>query len=209
MRLRFISRILVGTLVVVVGLTLFVHDRLAQSHPSASVAKLHGVDMGGDPAPNFTLVDQTGTPVSLQQLRGHPVILTFLYTHCPDVCPLTAEKLHTATQSLGAQTTQVGWLTVSIDPVGDTPAAASGFVAAHHLTGQMRYLLGTQAQLQPVWDAYHIAVKPGSDGQAQIHTVTHSLGVYLIDAHGRERAYFDSTFDPSEVSADLRTLLAS
>ncbi|MGZ3582838.1 MAG: SCO family protein [Ktedonobacterales bacterium] len=206
MKLRLISRVLVLALVVIVGSIIVVHDRLAQSHPTTS-SKMAGIDLGGEPAPNFALVDQNRAPVSLEAQRGHPVVLTFLYTHCPDECPLTAEKLHTTVQSLGPRAADVRWLVVSIDPVGDTPADASQFVAAHHLTGQMQYLLGTQSQLQPIWDAYHIAVQPGEDAQAQVRSVTHSLGVFVIDGQGHERAYFDQTFSPEELTGDLRALL--
>jgi protein SCO1/2 len=197
-------------LVVVVGSIIVVHDRLAQIHPASTstpASKLTGMDLGREPAPNFALVDQNGTPVSLEAQRGHPVVLTFFYTHCPDVCPLTAEKLHTTVQSLGPRAADVRWLVVSIDPVGDTPAAATQFVAAHHLTGQVHYLLGTQSQLQPVWDAYHIAVLPGADAQAQMRPVTHSAGVYVIDGQGRQRVYFDQAVDPEELASDLRVLL--
>ena len=206
MKLRMISRVLVLALVVVVGSIIILHDRLAQSHPTAAPT-LAGIDLGRDPAPNFTLVDQDGAPASLEAQRGHPVVLTFLYTHCPDACPLTAEKLHAAEQSLGRRAADVRWLVVSIDPVGDTPADASKFVAAHHLTGRVHYLLGSQAQLQPVWGAYHIAVQPGQDAQAQVRSVVHSLGVYVIDGQGRERVYLDQDFDPAGLAGDLRTLL--
>ncbi len=206
MKLRLISRVLVLALVVVVGSIIALHNRLAQSQSTAS-PKLVGIDMGSDPAPGFTLVDQNGAPVSLEAQRGHPVVLTFLYTHCPDACPLTAEKLHAAEQSLGPRAADVRWLVVSIDPEGDTPADASKFVAAHHLTGQVHYLLGSQSQLQPVWSAYHIAVQPGQDAQAQVRSVVHSLGVYVIDGQGRERVYLDQDFDPAGLTSDLRALL--
>jgi protein SCO1/2 len=206
MKLRLISRVLVLALVVVVGSIIALHDRLSQSQSTAS-PKLVGIDMGREPAPGFTLVDQNGASVSLEAQRGHPVVLTFLYTHCPDACPLTAEKLHAAEQSLGTRGADVRWLVVSIDPAGDTPAAASQFVAAHHLTGQARYLLGSQNQLQPVWSAYHIAVQPGQDAQAQVRSVVHSLGVYVIDGQGRERVYLDQDFDPAGLASGLRVLL--
>ena len=206
MKLRLISRVLVLALVLVVGSVIVLRDRLAQSHPTAQ-SKLVGIDLGRDAAPNFALVDQDGAPVSLDAQRGHPVVLTFLYTHCPDACPLTAEKLHAAAQSLGPRAADVRWLVVSIDPVGDTPADATKFVAAHHLNGEVHYLLGTQNQLQPIWGAYHIAVQPGQDAQAQVRSVVHSLGLYVIDGQGRERVYMDQTFDPGDLAGDLRVLL--
>ncbi|MFI5274579.1 MAG: SCO family protein [Ktedonobacterales bacterium] len=205
MNLRLISRLIVLVLVVAVGGLLVVHQATSTSHPS--VPTLKGADLGATPAPNFTLTDSSGAAVTLSRLAGHPVVVTFLYTHCPDECPLTAEKLHTAMQQLGTKaTSKVDWLVVSVDPQGDTPAAAAQFLAAHHLTGAVRYLLGTLQQLQPVWDAYHIAVAPGTDATTQVGAVTHTVGAYLLDAQGRERIYLDDTFDPQTLTGDLRAL---
>lgn len=210
MKLRLISRVIVVVLVVVVGALIVVRSRAdAGPHTSAgtSAPKLAGADLGAVPAPNFTLTDASGSTLTLSKLRGHPVVVTFLYTHCPDECPLTAEKLRAAIGALGAKSaTKVDWLVVSVDPAGDTPAAAQAFLATHHINGVVHYLLGTQQQLQPVWDAYHIAVQPGSDAMAQIGSVSHTIGVYILDARGDERIYLDDTFDPQTLATDLRAL---
>src|SRR5947207_2035508 len=84
--------------------------------------------------------------------------LTFLYTHCPGPCPLMAEKLRSTAELLGTQANQVTWLAVSLDPKEDTPASATAFVETHRLTGQLHYLLGTRAELEPTWKAYAIGV---------------------------------------------------
>jgi len=211
MRLRLISRGMVLALVVLVGAIIVIHDRATQPAAPASPVRptpsASRIDLGGAPAPAFTLTDQDGAPVSLAALAGRPVVLTFLYTHCPDECPLTAEKLHAAVAALGADGSRVAWLAVSVDPVGDTPAAAASFVSAHHLTGYMRYLVGTQQQLAPVWEAYHVAVQPSGDAAAQMGSVAHSIGVYLIDAKGHERAFYDASFSSDDVVSDLRALL--
>ena len=208
-RLRSISRVLVVVLVVLVSLIIALHDRLTLGEAAPrSHAALHGVLLGNAAAPAFTLADQSGASVSLAALAGHPVVLTFLYTRCPTVCPLTAEKLHAAVVALGGQAAQVDWLAVSMDPVGDTPQAARDFVAAHHLTGTLRYLLGTQAQLMPVWGAYHIAVAATGDAMAASGPITHNVGVYLLDKHGAEREFYDDAFTVDDVASDLRLLLA-
>jgi protein SCO1 len=209
-RLRSISRVLVAALVVVVGLIIALHERLARGEPApqSHAAVLHGILLGNAAAPTFTLTDQSGASVSLAALAGHPVVLTFLYTWCPTVCPLTAEKLHAAAAALSGQAAQVDWLAVSMDPVGDTPQAARDFVAAHHLTGTLRYLLGTQTQLAPLWSAYHIAVAATGDAMAASGPITHTVGVYLLDKHGAEREFYDDSFTAEDVASDLRLLLA-
>ncbi|HEX6122087.1 MAG TPA: SCO family protein [Ktedonobacterales bacterium] len=199
MKLRMISRGIVVALVVMVGVVILIHNRQAESHPTA---RLTGTDLGAMVAPGFQLSDQNGKRVSLGDLRGHPTVLAFLYTHCPDECPLTAEKLHTAAGMLGSQASEVRWVAISVDPVGDTPQTATAFVHTHRLDGELRYLLGSREQLAPIWDAYHIGVDDEANGE-----VTHAGALYLLDGQGRERVFLGADFDPKVLAADLRALL--
>ena len=89
----------------------------------------------------------TGTPVTLAGQRGRYVLVTFLYTHCPDVCPLIAANLNAALRTLGAGTKHVRVLAVSVDPKGDTAAAVRAYRTRMHLLPQFRYLIGTRAEL--------------------------------------------------------------
>ena len=102
-------------------------------NPATSTSNLQGTDLGGIPAPDFRLKDQFGNSISLAQFKGKPVVFTFLYTHCPDVCPLTAEKIHTTMQSLGSNAAHIAVLAVSMDPKGDTATAAQNFAKVHKL----------------------------------------------------------------------------
>src|SRR6266536_6695405 len=70
---------------------------------STNQSALQGTDLGGTIAPDFKLTDQFGKTITLSQFKGKPTILTFLYTHCPDQCPLTAEKLHAVILNLGSR----------------------------------------------------------------------------------------------------------
>ena len=88
-----------------------------------------------------------GQPVNLASYRGKAVFVTFLYTHCPDVCPLIASQLHNALSRLGSKAGQVQLVAVSVDPRGDTSANVARFLKEHQLTGQMQYLIGSAAEL--------------------------------------------------------------
>lgn len=204
MKLRVVSRWMVISLVVLLAAVIFIHSRLDQSHAAPA---LQGTSLGGTPAPAFSLADQSGATVSLASLKGRPVVVAFMYTHCPDECPY-AELLHTSAQQLGAQTAQVSWVAISVDPAGDTPADAAAFVAEHHLTGYVRYLLGTQAQLAPLWHAYGIVPQTGSNVATNGAAGDQGRGIFVLDGQGRERIYLGYPFNPSVLSADLRALLA-
>ncbi|HEX5506613.1 MAG TPA: SCO family protein [Thermomicrobiales bacterium] len=165
------------------------------------------------PAADFTLRDQDGRPVHLAALRGKVVVLTFLYTHCPDVCPLIAGKLAYAQRDLAPEADKVVFLAVSVDPVGDTPAAVRQFDAARGLTGaNWHYLLGTRAALTPVWASYYVGAEagevPGAPA-ARVSTpgaglVFHTATVYVLDPRQRERVAFDADFAVDDLVHDVR-----
>ncbi len=165
---------------------------------------LQGTDLGSIPAPDFQLKDQSGNSISLAQFKGKPVVLTFLYTHCPDVCPLTAEKLHATMQSLGQNAQQVAVLAVSMDPKGDTAAAAQNFSKVHKMSDYWHFLIGAHDELAPVWASYSVDAQAATSNG----TVSHSSAIYVIDKQGRERVLLDNDFSSGQLAADLKILLA-
>ena len=176
----------------------------ANSNPATNQSNLQGTNLGSTAAPNFSLKDQFGNSISLLQFKGKPVVLTFLYTHCPDVCPLTAEKLHTTMLSLGNNAQQVVVLAVSMDPKGDTAAAAQNFSKVHKLGDYFHYLIGSHNELAPVWASYSVDAQAATSSG----TVNHSSALYVIDKQGHERVLLDNGFSPSQLASDLKVLLA-
>jgi protein SCO1/2 len=153
--------------------------------------------------PDFALRDQHGSVVRLSAQRGKVVVLTFLYTHCPDLCPLTAVHIQDALRRLGARATGVTVLAVSVDPKGDTPTAVQRFVRSHRLGPQFHYLTASRRVLAPLWRRYD--VKSVSVGGAD---PDHTLYVLLLDRSGKTRVLFDATATPAAMAHDLRLLLA-
>jgi protein SCO1/2 len=147
-------------------------------------------------APAFRLADQNGRPVALQGGKG-VTLVTFLYVHCPDVCPLIASRLNTALPRLG---TGARVLAVSVDPKGDTPAAVRAYVRARHLRPAFHYLRGTRAQVAPVWKGYYVGQQdaPG--------TVLHTAMTILVDGDGRERVRYDASATPADIEHDVQAL---
>lgn len=167
-------------------------------------APLAGTELGATDAPDFTLTDGvSGRAVTLSAHRGQVIALTFLYTTCPDVCPLTATRFRAAQTELQGDASRVTFIAVSVDPDRDTPKAVQDFSTAHGLAANWYYLVGGRAQLSPVWAAYGIGVQAGST------TVTHNDAVYLIDARGRERVLLHSEDLAGDLTSDLRALLKS
>lgn len=170
---------------------------------TSPLSGLQGTDLGGTVAPDFHLVDQSGKQVTLSQFRGKPVVLTFLYARCPDVCPLTAETLRATQTQLGVDASQVIMLAISVDPKGDTQAAVQNFSTQHKLTKNWHYLIGTQSELSPVWNSYSVYAQP-ENGATSMHT----SAAYIIDKTGRERVLFSDQFTTAQLVDDLKVLLA-
>jgi protein SCO1/2 len=155
------------------------------------------------PAPALGLADSTGKRLDLASLRGKAVLVTFLYTHCPDVCPLIAGNLHTSLAKLGARASRVQLVAVSTDPKGDTPKAANRFLAEHQLTGAMRYLVGSKAELAAVWKAWGVIARPDSTDPTKVE---HSAPIYGVSASGKITTLYPANFNPAQIVNDVPIL---
>ena len=130
-------------------------------------------------------------------------MVTFLYTHCPDVCPLIAGNLHTTLNELGPRARDVQLIAVSVDPHGDTAAAVTRFLSEHELTGQMQYLIGSAPQLSRTWKAWNV----GSSQEANTpELVAHTALVYGISASGKLSTIYNADFKPSQIIHDVPIL---
>jgi protein SCO1 len=142
--------------------------------------------------------------VTLAGQRGRFVLVTFLYGHCPDVCPLIAQNLNAALRRLGASRDRVRVLAVSVDPGGDTPAAVRAYARARGLLPQFRYLIGTPAALHATWAAWGVlSVRKDPE------LVDHVAYTALVDPSGRQRVLYDAQVKAAQVLHDLRLLMRS
>jgi protein SCO1 len=160
------------------------------------------------PAPALTtLHNYNGSSFDLASDRGKAVFVTFLYAHCPDVCPLIASNLHnTYAQMTPAMRAHTAIVAVSVDPRGDTPATVTTFVRQHQLTGEAAYLLGSATQLGRVWEAW----KVGSQADAnEPGRVSHTALIYGISASGKLTTIYSANFEPKQIIHDVPSLLAS
>jgi len=147
-------------------------------------------------APDFTLRDQDGEPIRMRDLRGQPVIVTFLYTRCGDSCPPQAQQVKAALDELGRD---VPALAVSVDPTQDTPASARHFLSKQGMIGRMEWALGTRTQLARVWKGFAI--------QPQLSDAEHQARIALVDGRGFQRVGFPlAQATPGAIAHDVREL---
>lgn len=158
----------------------------------------------GRRAPDFRLRDARGGSLSTDELRGRPYVLTFLYTDCPDVCPLIGQELRQALELLGGRAGELAVAAVSVDPQGDTPEVVRLWLKRLRLPRNFHYLIGAEEELRPVWDAYFAASQePG------VEESLHTASIWLVDRRGRWRAKFSGgvPVPPRDIAHDLRVLL--
>jgi protein SCO1 len=150
----------------------------------------------GAHVPVFHLTDQDGKPVTQATPAGRPALYAFIYSHCEDTCPLVVQQIRGAMDELGHDVPVIG---ISVDPANDTRNSARRFLIKQHMTGRVRFALGTRAQLRPVWKAFGV--------QPQTKDSEHSVSVVLTDGRNRQRIGYGLSFlKPDDLAADLRRI---
>lgn len=169
-------------------------------------------------APGFTLTNQDGQDVSLSDLRGKVVLLDFIYTRCPDVCPTLNQVMRNAYTRNGSPE-DLALVSISFDWEFDTPERLKEYAVSHgfNLPG-WQLLTGTQEQIQAVADDYGVEVTPqkpeigerdeGSHNSEHQDLFSHGILIVLIDQDGMIRKqYVDPVTATTELVDDVKSLL--
>jgi protein SCO1/2 len=194
LRILVISAAFLAGLFVCFGIILVVSSRL--STPIAQQVAA----VGGP----FKLIDQNGHPLSDQDLKGHPFLVFFGFTHCPDICPTTLFEVSEILRALGPDADRTRALFITVDPERDTPAVIKDYLSSFdpHLSG----LTGDPAEIAKVAKAYRVYYKkvPLDGGE---YTMDHTAILYLMDKEGRFVSPFSLKRTTEAAAADLRRYL--
>jgi cytochrome oxidase Cu insertion factor (SCO1/SenC/PrrC family) len=158
-------------------------------HITLATGELLNLDVipgAGRKAPDFTLTDQSGHPVSLSQFHGRSVVLTFNDDKCTDLCPLLAQDILAANRDLGPAARHVVWMSVNANPFYPKVSAVKAWTDEHGLGRQPNWYFSTArpSRLEAVWQAYGIEVLLNRKARS----VEHGTEMFFIDPSGRERA---------------------
>jgi len=159
-----------------------------------------------EPAPAFSLIDQSGRRVALADFRGKVVIVTFLFTNCTDVCPVLPQILNRVDQLMSEdERKQLAYVGISIDPKRDTPAQMRKFMRQHGLSeARWTLLSGSLKELTQAANDYGVVVRP--DPRLDF---VHNTVFVLIDGKGRLRTEFHGLATPTEeIAKAARGLMA-
>ena len=149
-------------------------------------------------APDFSLKNQDGERISMRDFRGQPVIVTFLYTTCEDTCPVQAQTVRGALDELGED---VPAIAIAVDPPRDTPERARAFLSEQRALGRLDFVLGTRAELKPLWKGFYV--------RPQSVTQEHNARFTLVDERGFQRVGYPGFEATAErIAHDIRILQA-
>jgi len=156
------------------------------------------------PVANFVLTDQLGHRFQIADTRGKIVVVNFIYTKCPDVCPLLSAKFASMQRSLEEQK-ETNYLFVSIttDPARDDSKTLKSYAGLFKADERRWFFLtGTKEALAKVWKDFDVSVKKAPDGEVQHTTLT-----TVIDRRGVRRVdYYGDKWQEKEVLKDIASL---
>ncbi len=166
-----------------------------------------GLEPVGELAP-FQLTDQDGKTFGNAEMAGRVWVTDFFFTSCPSVCPLLTAEMAALARDFAGES-RLGFLSISVDPVRDTPQALRAHADKNGLPQERwRLLTGPQEEIRQVCEnSFRLAFGSEFDASGDL---LHSTRLALVDARGRVRGYFDA-LDPAQrvpVRAAIRAVLA-
>lgn len=179
----------------------------ASAPPAAAASAVSlkaGVFEPARPAPAFRLVASDGGEATLERFRGQVVLMSFGFTNCAAVCPVTLATLAEARKALGADARAVQVLFVSVDPERDGVERMRSYVAA--FDPSFLGVTGTPEALAAMRTAYGVTANRHVTGDTYV--MDHTSSVFLIDRDGQLRALMPYGQDPADYVHDVKRLLA-
>jgi protein SCO1/2 len=206
-RLVLLGTLLVGVVATFVVLYALTNRQRTAATPIVDLSQnFDGVQIVNPPkqVQDFTLVSQTGSPVSLSDYRGKLVLMFFGFTNCEDVCPVTLLQFKQIRQKLGNQADKVAFLFVSVDPQRDTPSIIGDYVKKFDPT--ITGLAGDLKVFENIKNDYDLEFVqvPKEDGTAgNAYSISHTPNPFLIDASGKLVARYAYGTDVGLIVKDM------
>jgi protein SCO1 len=159
------------------------------------------------PAPPFELTSQDNKPVKLADFRGKVLAVTFIYTHCPDICPLLTQKMVDVQKALAPDFgARIAFVSITLDPERDTVGVMKDYARFWGTRPDgWFFLTGPTAAIRAVTRRYGVFAEQQEDG-----SIDHTELTSLVDPDGRIRVqYAGYRFDADEFRRDLLSLVHS
>ena len=155
---------------------------------------------------DFTLTDQDGEQFKVSDLRGQHVLLTFGFTNCPDMCPLTLSDFQQVKDLLGDRAERVAFVFISVDGRRDSPSVLRSYFDFRELDGIIA-LTGDEDYVREIGAPFGLSFEASGDVSAGAYSVNHTAGSFLLDGRGRWIMRFQFGLPPDRTAAELHKLL--
>lgn len=176
--------------------------------PAAESALPQGITALDQVVTDFTLTNHKGEEMHLSDLQGKLVVMSFGYTHCPDICPITLAQFGRVRNLLGEDAAQVQFVFVSVDGARDTPERLAQYLPVFN--ADILGLTGEDATVRAIISEYggEYTIN-NAGGLRENYTVDHTASKFLIDADGHWRRTYSYNLAPDVIAADIQSLLAN
>ena len=155
---------------------------------------------------DFTLINQDGNATSLRDLRGRYVLLTFGFTNCPDICPLTLSDFQRVNNMLDDHSEQMAFVFISVDGQRDTPAALRSYLSFRGMESIIG-LTGDEKDVREIGAPFGLSFEVIGDASTGAYSVNHTAGSFLLDPQGRWIMRYQFGVPPDKIAAQLNELL--
>src|SRR6185503_6129945 len=190
----------VGAIALVAALAgLYVHRVLSQ--PAVPALESGTAYPAARALPEFNLLDTNGAPVTPAGMRGHPTLVFFGFTHCPDVCPTTLALLASVQKQAGIPGLRIALITV--DPERDTPQQLGSYIASFR--GDLIGLTGSPPEIVKATKGFGVAAARVELAGGN-YTMDHSAAVFMLDSQARIVAIFTPPLSAAALTRDLARL---
>jgi protein SCO1 len=162
-----------------------------------------GVALVGGP---FTMLNHKGETVTDKTYRGHPMLLFFGFTYCPDICPTELQVMAAALDDLGSDGSDIQPIFVSVDPERDTPEVMANYVS--NFGPRFIGLTGSPAQVVDIANQYRVFYSKQDNPQdPKNYLMDHSSIIYLMDSRGKFLKHFTYSTDAKALAQGLKLAL--
>jgi len=155
-------------------------------------------------APDFTLVNQNGAAFHSDSARGRVILVTFVFTTCPDVCPLLTAKFAQLQRMLAREHASAFFLiSITTDPEVDKPEVLKSYAQRYGADfNTWAFLTGDEDKISKVWRSFGVSVKKKGKGLVQ-----HTSLTTLIDRQGVRRInYYGDSWQEKDIFQDIQSL---
>jgi protein SCO1 len=208
MRLGFVLGLALIGAVLAVSVVVLAGGSESNGRPDSRSGAYRGSEPpAGIQMPTVALRSYRGELVQMSAFRGRVVVVTFLETKCKEACPIIAGEIGHGLGLLGpSERRAVVAIAISTHPKDDTRANVRAFLRRHRAEAELDYLIGSEAQLRPVWKAFHVLSALDS-GDAN----THSASVRIYDGNGEWVSTLHAGVDlsPANLAHDIALAEAS